>query len=388
MKNTLTELIEVIKTELQKQTFIRLVISEKRNSDNNLKSITAKIINIKKGLMLSFVYRYPTKDITKNLYFDEAIDEISEYLTKDFNQALLQTNTHEFHFWTKGNKSGIRRKEINIPIKTDLSHDNVKQRLIATERNIYLQELGVLDKEWRIKPSMHDKFRQINKYIEIIEGILKNTLIGEHFSIVDMGSGKGYLTFALYDYLSAKMSFKPFVTGVELRKELVESCNKIAQKCNFDQLNFIEGSIKNMKRSNVDMLIALHACDTATDEAIAQGILNKSKIIICAPCCHKQIRAEINPDKPLSNITKFGILKERQSETITDTIRAMIMEAYGYKTNVFEFIETEHTPKNVIIVGISNHTAEVPSQEIIGQIQQLKALFGIKKHHLEKLLNL
>lgn len=386
--NTQNKFLEIIRTHINNQSFIRLIISEKRNSNTDLKSITVKAINIRKGLMLSFVYRYPTKDITKNYTFDESIMILKELLLSDFNQALLQTNTFEFHFWTKGNKSGIRQKEISAPIKSDMSHDNVKQRLIAIEHNIYLQELGVLDKEWRIKPSMHDKYRQINKYIEIIEGILKNTLIGDHFSIVDMGSGKGYLTFALYDYLSAKMSVKPFITGVELRKELVESCNKIAEKCQFDQLNFIEGSIKNMKRSNVDMLIALHACDTATDEAIAQGITNKSKIIICAPCCHKQIRAEINPDKPLSNITKFGILKERQSETITDTIRAMILEAYGYKTNVFEFIETEHTPKNVIIVGISTKTSEVPSQEIIEQIQQLKALFGIKNHHLEKLLNL
>lgn len=280
--NSLPEFLKLIKASIYDETFVRMIISQKRNQTSDIKSVMVKPIAIKKGSMINFVYRYSTKDITKNYVFEEANDIIVQLISNEFYQVLLDTKLNEYHFSAKNNKTVI--KSIEYYENLDLNHDKNKKRLVENKQNIYLQELGITDNEWRVKPSMQDKFKQINKYIEIIEGIVKNISVDKSFSIVDMGSGKGYLTFALYDYLSRKMPFKPNITGVELRKELVEKCNLISEKCEFDNLKFVQGNIKETELSAIDILIALHACDTATDEAIAQGITKKAKVIICAPC--------------------------------------------------------------------------------------------------------
>jgi len=203
-----------------------------------------------------------------------------------------------------------------------------------------------------------------------------------------MGSGKGYLTFALYDFLTNNLKKSVNMTGVEFREDLVNVCNAIAEKANFNQLAFKKGTIADTNLEKIDILIALHACDTATDDAIYRGITSDASLIVCAPCCQKQIRKAMNVTNELSNITKFGILKERQAEIITDTLRAMIMEAYGYKTNVFEFISLEHTPKNVMIVGKKNSKTKPDKKQILDNIAAIKKVYGIDKHYLETLLGI
>ena len=178
------------------------------------------------------------------------------------------------------------------------------------------------------------------------------------------------------------------MTGVEFREDLVTTCNTIAQKAGFHSLKFEKGTIADTKLDKIDVLIALHACDTATDDAIFRGIQSGAALIVCAPCCHKQIRKAMNVSNELSNITRFGILKERQAEIITDTIRAMLLEAYGYKTNVFEFISLEHTPKNVMIVGKKTAESNPKKQQILENIVAIKKLYGIEKHYLEILLGI
>jgi protein-L-isoaspartate O-methyltransferase len=248
--------------------------------------------------------------------------------------------------------------------------------------------LGITTADGMIKKDMHDKFRQINKYIEIVAGIIKSATLSESISLVDMGSGKGYLTFALYDYIVNTLKINAKITGIELRNELVEKCNMIASKAGFSELSFHTGTIEKVEIPPSDILIALHACDTATDEAIYRGIKSDVKIIICAPCCHKQIRKQINPTNELKEITRHGILEERMAEILTDTFRALILEYYGYKTKVFEFISTEHTPKNVLIVGIKSEEKTIHRNETLEKIKNLKDLFGIEFHYLEKLFGL
>ena len=178
------------------------------------------------------------------------------------------------------------------------------------------------------------------------------------------------------------------MTGVEFREDLVTICNSIAEKSSFNKLRFLKGTIADTRLEKIDILIALHACDTATDDAIFRGIKSDASLIVCAPCCHKQIRKAMNVTNELSNVTKFGILKERQAEILTDTIRAMIMEAYGYKTNVFEFISLEHTPKNVMIVGKQTGKENPDKQQILSNIAAIKKVYGIEKHYLETLLGI
>jgi tRNA A58 N-methylase Trm61 len=245
--------------------------------------------------------------------------------------------------------------------------------------------LGITTAEGIVKKDMQDKFKQINRYVEIIEGIIKDIDFEKNITVADMGSGKGYLTFALYDYLINNLKLDTNVIGIELREDLVHKCNAIAAAAKYKNLIFKKGTIQDAALESIDMLIALHACDTATDDAIYKGIKANAKVIICAPCCHKQIRQQMAPENELKNITKHGILLERQAEIVTDTIRALILEAHGYKTKVFEFIATEHTPKNVLIVGTKSNKSEIAKQESLDKITGLKKLFNIKTHYLETL---
>ena len=207
-----------------------------------------------------------------------------------------------------------------------------------------------------------------------------------------MGSGKGYLTFALYDYLHSVLKLETEVIGVEYRQDMVDLCNQVAVKSSFDRLNFVQGTIEDYNAEDVNLLIALHACDTATDDAIFKGIKADAELIVVAPCCHKQIRREIEQHKvknDISFLTKYGIFLERQAEMVTDGIRALILEYFGYKTKVFEFISDAHTPKNVLVVGVKGkaHGAEKKA-DVLQKIKASKEYFGIGHHHLERLLEL
>jgi len=375
---------------LENNDFIKITISDKRDKTNDLKNVSAKVVSLQSGMKLSFVYRYQTKDITKNFDFQESVSLLKEMLEKDFYRADLFTLVNDWHVIMNKttNDCSVTQKPPSIIEAPAHSHDKIKIRSITLENNIYLHELGITTADWKIKKDMYDKYRQINKYIEIIDGIIHSVKLPSLFQIVDMGSGKGYLTFALYDYLVNTKKLNPKILGIELRKELVEKCNIIAKKAAFENLSFQTGSIEKADLTSAHILIALHACDTATDEAIFRGIQMNTKIIICAPCCHKQIRKQMNPSNELKEITKHGILEERQAEIVTDAIRSLILEAYGYKTKVFEFISTEHTPKNVLIVGIKTGEKTTINKEPLEQVKNLKTLFGIEFHYLEKLLKL
>lgn len=381
------QFLTFLKESLQENFFVELTLANKRDKSNDLKLVIVKPVQTKKGDRLSFVYRYPTKDITKNFSWEESLEQVEWMLNKDFLQAVAYTLKEDRHLTIHSkNKSKITTKPPTKTEKPLLEHNRQKNRMIATEGNIYLHELGITTADWQVKSTKQDKYRQINKYVEIIDGVLKSSPLGPSYNVVDMGAGKGYLTFALYDYLYQTTGQNPNVIGVELRKELVEKCNLIAEKSSFPNLKFQEGTIIDAPLPDIDVLIALHACDTATDDAIYRGIKSGSQVIVCAPCCHKQIRKQIDPEDDLAQITRFGILKERQAEIITDAIRALFLEAYGYKTRVFEFIATEHTPKNILIVGTKQREMDQPDPEILQQIQNIKSTYGIEYHYLEKLL--
>jgi len=344
------------------------------------------IVQLKKGYFLNFVYRYNTKDITKNYPEEEGVLLIKKALEKDFLNANVYSFSEDIALQIKSNgKNLMKIKKPSLNVFPAFSHDNIKDRLIKTESNIYLRELGIVNADWEVRREMSDKYKQINKYVDLMKPYLDGLSL-DGFNIADMGSGKGYLTFALYDYITNTLQKNVKMTGVELRSDLVDTCNKIAKKSGFEDLSFIQGSIKETPLNNIDILIALHACDTATDDAIYSGIASKASLIVCAPCCHKQIRKEFNVREPFDHVTKYGILKERQAEIITDSLRALLLEASGYKTNVFEFISTEHTPKNVMIVGKKTAKENHEAEKILNDIASIKKIYGIKSHYLEILL--
>ena len=388
--NTKTKsFIEKLELFISAKELVKVQLTGKRNKLSDLKKIIIAGVELKKSYCLSFVYRHNTKDITKNYQISEGIDLIIKALETEFyNAELISTTEHLQLIILPNEKVQLKNLQPTLQKTVTLTHDRIKERLIEPSENIYLRELGITNANWEIRREMSDKYKQINKYIELLAPYLNDFSKFESIHFADMGSGKGYLTFALYDYLANKLKINTKATGVEYREDMVNLCNNIAQKANFEGLNFIEGTIEKAELEKIDILIALHACDTATDEAIFRGINSNAELIVCAPCCHKQIRKAFNVSNELSNVTKFGILKERQAEIITDTLRAMIMEAFGYKTNVFEFISLEHTPKNVMIVGKKSRNEKPDKETILKNIAAIKQIFGIEKHYLETLLGI
>ncbi len=393
MQQNITNLITFFQQSWNNNTFVKMSLTNYKGKEPNLKKIYLKKAIIKKQEVLSFTYRYTTNDITKNYTFPETTTIITGLLNDDnFRSATLFTTAFDITLEYINPQNWKLKQNQPTTITVPLAqHDKQKNRKIEAKGKHYLHQLKITDADGNVLNAAQDKYKQINHYIEILSSLLNELPQRTTTNVVDMGAGKGYLTFALYDYLNNVIHKPATVTGVESRKELVELCNTIAQNSAFNNLHFQQGSIDKYQTNNLNVLIALHACDTATDDAIAKGILGNADLIVVAPCCHKQIRREIEKHKVKNNLTfltKHGIFLEHQAEMVTDGIRALVLEYYGYSTKVFEFVSDAHTPKNVLIVGIKKQNTTVHKQDILSKIDAAKKYFGIGEHHLEKMMGL
>jgi SAM-dependent methyltransferase len=391
MPTEIKTFLEQLQSSVTANSFIKASFGDYKGSEVGLKNLYIKKVTVKRQEKLSFLYRYKTRDITRNYFAEEAMTELGTLVTdRGFRHGQLFTleQDMQIHF-TKGSFV-LKTDEPTLTELPSLEHDKQKNRKIEAQAKTYLHELGITDADGKVYKNAQDKYRQINHYIEILSSLLKDLPERPHTNIVDMGAGKGYLTFALYDYLNNVLHKPAQISGVEFRKDLVDLCNAIARKSGFDGLHFQEGTIENyVPQNDINVLIALHACDTATDEAIYQGIKASADLIVVAPCCHKQIRREMEKHKAkneLDFLMKHGIFLERQAEMVTDGIRALILEYHGYTTKVFEFVSDAHTPKNVLIVGEKRQKGTPDRAAILEKIRSSKEFFGIKYHHLEVLL--
>lgn len=392
MTNTqLEEILSSALISLFNNTFVKLSLGNYKGEEVNLKNIRVKRTLIKQKDKLSFTYRFKTRDMVKNYTFEEGVEKIGDLVAfKGFRVMTLFTL--EFDLQLTCNNKGkwaLRKQKPTASSLPSLAHDRQKNRKIEASNKPYLQSLRITDASGKVYKSAQNKYRQINHYIEILSSLLKELPQNEQINVVDMGAGKGYLTFALYDYLNNVLKKKAKVAGVEFRKDLVDLCNRIAVSSNFDGLQFVEGTIEDYQNPNIDVLIALHACDTATDDAIIKGIEGDADLIVVAPCCHKQIRREMEKTKAKNEVdflTQYGIFLERQAEMVTDGIRALILNYFGYSTKVFEFISDAHTPKNVLVVGVKKQNSNVDKTAILKKIVETKAFFGIGEHYLERVI--
>jgi protein-L-isoaspartate O-methyltransferase len=270
------------------------------------------------------------------------------------------------------------------------SHDRVKQRFVDVNRK-YLVDLGVTLDDGRVVPAMARKWKQINKFVETLDGALTTSALRKSDSVrvVDFGAGKGYLTFALHDHLQNTLGKSTTVTGVELRESLVAEANAIAQKNNADGLQFVCGDIATVATEGaVDVMVALHACDVATDMAIHRGIKAGAAIIVCSPCCHKDVRRQMQSPEVLQPLLQFGVHLGQEADMVTDTIRALLLEANGYDTKVFEFVGLEHSGKNKMILGVARtQPDEARAEQALAQVAALKKFYSISHQRLETLLN-
>ncbi|REH47536.1 methyltransferase family protein [Tenacibaculum gallaicum] len=384
MKEALHQLFIEFQNSIQKNDFVKLTLSKPIRKSDELSNVYVRQITLKGDVCFQFLYRYKTNDQTKNYSFEESIEELTDLLSEKFRAVTLFTLENDLLvFISKKKKVSYKTTQPSFKNKLPETHDKPKEK--RAENSEYLYHLGVTDKEGKVIPKMADKYRQINKYLEIIEAQIQSVKLPKHINIVDMGSGKGYLTFALYDYLVIQKGYTASITGIELRQNLVDYCNDIAQKCRFKGLLFVAQPIQDYDNNKIDILIALHACDTATDDAIYKGLVSKAELIVCAPCCHKQIRQQVKGKEQESPLLKYGIFKERQFEMVTDTIRALILEKNNYTTKVFEFISNEHTRKNVMLIGTKS-SKKVNKKSIEAKISDLKEAYQIEQHYLEGLL--
>ena len=378
--------LDIFKDAFINRTFVKLTLSKINKTEEGLKNIYLVPVKIQSKFTLSLTYRFETRDQVKNFEIEKAIEQLKDLLGKAFLQAHLKTvsESHQLLLNKKGKSTLVSSKsESKVP---SLAHNNEKKYLIKARSNKYLEMLGVCDKKGRVKDKQQDKFKQINRYVELMSSSLSKLDPTKIYHIVDMGSGKGYLTFALFDYLTNTLKKKVKIVGIEQRIDLVSLCMKIREACEFDELEFLSKDIRDFKSTEIDIIIALHACDTATDSAIYHGIRSNANLIVCAPCCHKQVRNDMKKKSKFDSLTKHGIFEERQAEMLTDTLRILLMEQKGYKTKAFEFISNEHTRKNVMLLGKKTNE-KINSEGIQKDIDFLKKSFQIERQELEDLLN-
>ena len=380
---------EKLDAALKNGSIVKMTLSKPVSKNSDLRNIYIKPILLKDNKMYQFTYRYERRDETKNFDAKQTMEQLRSLVPDVFQNVSLFTLTEDVTLLvSKKGKPTLMCKKINESRDVDLSHDHEKQRLIDPSKP-WWHLLGLTTRDSKVTADMQHKFKQICKYVEIVDGVMRQTKFGDEIHIADMGAGKGYLTFALYEYLTTHYDKKIVMEGVEIRKDLVEKINEIIRISRINEIRrisniqFVQNSIEDYKPENLDVLIALHACDTATDDAILKGIRNNAKLIICAPCCHKQIRREMEKAGKTDSITKYGIFLERQAVMITDAVRALVLEYCGYKTQVMEFIEIDNTPKNVLLVGRKSDKP-VDKEAIAKQIKALLEQYGIGEHYLWK----
>lgn len=378
--------INAVQQAIETQSFERLILSQYKGELAQLEKMTFRIISLQDQSMMSCLYRYKTQDVTKNYAIDESFTVIQE-LFSQCKQANLFSTEQEIQLKKNKKKALLTYSKVTPQVKQqEQQHDRSKHRYVDQD-SYFLQPLGITDSKAQIIPSMARKWKQINKFVEIFAGALdKIDHQDQALQVVDFGSGKGYLTFALYDYL-AKNQFIPQVTGVELNPKMVEFCQKVATEANFQHLDFFQGDVRTYAPKKLDVMIALHACDVATDFAIHTGIRLNAQMIMCAPCCHKELRPQLKSPKVLAPMLQFGIHAGQQAEMLTDTIRALLLNAYGYDTKVFEFVALEHTSKNKMILATKRKKFTALDKDVLAQIAALKQMYGIQQQSLELLLN-
>ncbi len=384
-------LFEHIREALQSGALLKLTLGKYRGPDSTLRNVFVRPVSLKDGPHAAFVWRHATRDITKNFTLDAAVAEIDSLVRPDsFLDAHLFTAAQTVQFESQPNGSARLRIKAAQPVDgaeprpAPATHDAAKRYTIPADAG-WLRALGVTNDRNQPREGMADKFRQIQKFAEVLSHLLDEAGLpapgAAPLEIVDMGSGKGYLTFAV----AALLGDRAKIRGVEARPELVSLCNKVAAEQGlFGGLSFSAGSIADASLTGCDVLIALHACDTATDDALARGIGAGARLLVVSPCCQKELRKQIKAPPVLAEPMRHGIFQERQSEFVTDALRALLLEWSGYRTKVFEFISTEHTARNLMISAVKEREAASNAQrEARGlRVRELAAFYGIHTQHL------
>ena len=400
--------LEALAQGLADGSVTRVLLSKPVAKGDDLERVTARPLVLRGERQLSFVFKHRTRDITKNEPVAAALETIAALVGARFAHAHLFARDAELQLMmsrkgrytlhrARANADDATRGAVAAASDEDVArHDRQKHRFVSLDAP-FLVELGVTTARHELVPAMARKWKQINKFVEVMSHALESAGLGPAapLNIVDFGAGKGYLTFALHDWLRRQAAGAPRaldVVGVELRPDLVKLCNDAIAKCGLEGLRFEAGDVSSFVPERLDVMIALHACDTATDHALHTGIRAGASIIMCSPCCHKQIRPQMQMPSLLKPMLQHGIHLGQQAEMVTDGLRALLLEAHGYDAQVFEFVALEHTSKNKMILAVRRPGRQDTPQalrrraDVLAQIAELKAFYGIREHCLETLL--
>ncbi len=380
------QFLTLLSKSLEQDTFSKLVLAKYRGAEPELQRVIARRLTVRGEPCLSFTYRYKTRDVTKNVPVAEALAAVGEELGTSFENAHLLTTTQDIQLAvSRKGKYSLRAGRAAIEASPE-EHDREKHRFLDLDRP-FLAALGITDANHKLVPAMAKKWKQINKFIEVLDHAFTTSALkgGKQVRVVDFGCGKGYLTFAVHDYLTSTLGIDARVTGVELREDLVQLCASAASRLGLKGLDFQRGDIRSHAAEPIDIMIALHACDTATDYAIHAGIRANASIVMCAPCCHKELRPQMAMPKLLKPLLHHGIHLGQEAEMVTDGLRSLLLESEGYDSKIFEFVSLEHTSKNKMILAVKrSHPAD--AEPVRAQIREIKDFYGIREQSLERLL--
>jgi SAM-dependent methyltransferase len=369
-------------------TFVRLVLSRPVAAAGP-KKILGRAIKLRGAMQLSLTQHHSTRDLTENIPVEQTADWLRARLGTEFRSALLGTTTRDWQLISA--ESGPVRLVDHRPAATrppTREHDQKKTGWLDASARDWLTGLELLDRDGQVRASKADKYRQINSYLEIISHLVRDcgwtspapTSAALHFA--DMGCGKGYLTFGLWQLFARTWQRPVRVTGVEARAGLVTDTNQLARRIQATGLEFVRGEIATAPLADVDALIALHACNTATDDAIRRGVALGAKLIVVAPCCHQELRPQLGRPEPFAAVLAHGIMAERLAEWTTDGLRALFLEWAGYRTKIMEFIGGEHTPKNLMIAAIREREPFI-NDDARQRIIALKEFLQLRHHALD-----
>lgn len=365
--------------------FLRATLAKPtREAPDGLRAVYLRPVALRGETLIAWTWRHARRDEQKNLSPAESTAEIRRLAGSIFQHMDAEKKGlgASLRFNRRGEATLNFHKARSQSPEPDHQHDRRKVSLVDPHLPCW-RALGLTAAHGQILPSAQDKWRQIVKFTEVIDALLRRQPLPAGAKIADMGSGKGYLTFALHALLSAR-GLSPQIVGIEQRPELVSLCESVARQCGCHGLTFKEGGIAGWDGGPLDLLMALHACDTATDDAIAAGVRAGASIMVLAPCCHRQVRRSMASAHPaLDPLLRHGIFMERQAEMVTDALRALLLEREGYRCQVFEFISPEHTAKNVMITAVRATAGRHATTGSDAEIAALKQHFGLTRHALE-----
>lgn len=387
-----TEFLARLDAAVRDGTFRRLVLGKPRGvGDDSLRTVQVRPVRLKAGPHLSFLWKHTTREVTKNVVPADGVLEVGRLLGAAFHSAhlFLDDRVVQLEFNRKGDARLTAGRLPGSPAEPAAeAHDRTKERLLDARSRDWLEALGVVAPTGAVREGMADKHRQIHKFVEILSHLVAAAPLAADrpVEVADMGCGKAYLTFAAHDWFEFVARRSARFVGVEQRPELVEACNRLAHDTGRTKLSFVRGSIAEATIPSPDVLIALHACDTATDDALARGLAAGAALLVVAPCCQKEVRTQLHPaaGSALAPVLHHGIFAERHAEFATDALRALLLEWAGYDTKVFEFISTEHTAKNLMIAATRRAEEDTAERRAAraAAVRALAAFYGVRRHAL------